>query len=160
MSIKKKLENYLEAVPLLYNFFLVLFTQLRTFLRWFEMRPFSTYLIRNYLVNLSETVRHVEKTNNVLYAHHWQLPCSVQNAMRLLNRFPSWRYTVLICKEQDFVVFFSCSLSLFKRVRENISVTKVIRKMNTAGAIALLLVKWGARGSAENFALKCGAYSS
>ena len=28
------------------------------------MRPFSTYLIRNYLVNLSETVRHVEKTNN------------------------------------------------------------------------------------------------
>ena len=27
------------------------------------MRPFSTYLIRNYLVNLSETVRHVEKTN-------------------------------------------------------------------------------------------------
>ena len=30
------------------------------------MRPLSTYLIRNYLVNLSETVRHVEKTNNTI----------------------------------------------------------------------------------------------
>ena len=55
------------------------------------MRPFLSCLIRKNLVNLSETVRHVEKnkqykSENVLSAHHCQLPCSVTVHSSYLQR--------------------------------------------------------------------------